>query len=88
MPRPSLDSEYRVPGFVGADSPTADGSPARTNSSGQNWGRVSAGPCGVIQAATCRLVRQDAICCAVPYTPPRCFSGAAMTPATWSAVSV
>ena len=48
---------------------------------------VPSAPCGVTQRATWRLVRQEAICRAVPYTPPRCFSGALMTPPTALAVS-
>jgi hypothetical protein len=38
----------------------------RTNLAGSNCGRLSAGPCGVTHWETCRLVRQDAICRAVP----------------------
>ena len=43
-------------------------------------GNRIAGPCGVTHRATWRFVRQDTICRAVPYTPPRCFSGALTMP--------
>jgi len=57
---PSSDSKYRVPGVVGADCPAAEGSPARTNSSGLNWGQVSAGTQAAICAAFLPAVRASA----------------------------